>query len=159
MRKQSSLNSKEDSLNCSICLKHRDFELVTGAVIAQLHGVTMTHFPVGDDNLPTRAHLLIEPQRHIIDLSDLKDDEAVALGLLIQKGVRVLKAELGVEHVYAFRINDKTAHVHFHLIPRYADTPKEYWGLKIMEYPNRQKIHIGEVKELSVALKSAVDLL
>lgn len=139
---------------CFICQKQKNPRDFFGEIIAADGGLVLTHFPkMGDEN-PTRGHLLIEPERHICDFSELSDNETRALGGLIKNGVSVIKTELGAEHVYMFRINDKVAHLHIHLVPRYEGTPKEFWGPKIMEWPERKTVPLEEVYLIAKKLKT-----
>lgn len=135
--------------DCFLCKKQRKLKEFVGCAIAEKNGLLLTHFPFVVDEKATRGHLIIEPKRHITDFSELNDVEAEALGFLIRKGSQIIKSLLKAEHVYLFRINDKVAHLHFHLVPRYAGTPKEFWGTKIMEWPQRPTVELKEISELS----------
>lgn len=79
----------------------------------------------------------------------MNPDEAAAFGDLVRLGSAAIKSVLGAEHVYLFRINDKVKHLHAHLIPRYAGTPREYWGTKILEWPGRPTADFDEIKAIS----------
>ena len=70
----------------------------------------------------------------------MNDEEVASLGRLIRDGADLIKQKLDVEHVYCFRINDKVQHLHFHLIPRYAHTPKEFWGTNIIACTTSPKL-------------------
>lgn len=141
---------------CVICIKHRDLLKHTGEPVAERGGLMLSHFAEIEGEPATKGHLLIEPTRHIEDLSEMNEGEAEALGLLIREGARVVCEKLGAEHVYVYRINDKTAHLHFHLIPRYPDTPRDFWGARIMEYAGAPKIYLRDIQELSSQLKELV---
>ena len=41
---------------------------------------------------------------------------------------RALREVAGAERVYSFVLGDAMAHLHVVLAPRYAGTPREYWG-------------------------------
>jgi len=139
-------------MECVICEKHKNFELVTGRPIAELGGMVVSHYPAINGALALKGHLLIEATRHVTDVAELTDEEAKTLGLLIQKSIKLLITELGAEHAYAFRINDVVPHFHFHVIPRFPNTPKEYWGHKITELPGATKLDLDGVKALSLKL-------
>lgn len=140
-------------MDCFICKKHKTPEEYIGQIITEKNNVVVTHFPFLPDEKATSGHLIIEPRRHITELSDMNDQEAQALGLLIRSAAKAIKSQLGAEHVYVFRINDKVAHLHFHLVPRYPGTPKEFWGLKIMEWPERPIVNLQEIYKISESLK------
>lgn len=134
--------------DCMVCLKHQDLKKFTGKSVGELGGWLMTHFPVLDGVAATKGHLLIETQRHIQSFNDLSDEEAVSLGLLVREGTKWIQDKFQAEHVYMFRINDKVAHLHVHLIPRYAETPAEFWGLQIMNYAAAPKIGLHEIQRI-----------
>jgi len=132
-----------------ICQKHEDFHSVTGDVIVEKGGWVVTHFPFIDGQKAIKGYLLIEPRRHILDLTEMNKEEALTLGELIRDGAELIKSKMGAEHVYVFRINDKVPHLHFHLAPRYSGTPKEYWGFKISEWPEAPKVGLEEIQKIS----------
>lgn len=142
--------------DCLICQKQENLSAYTGEVIAQRDGWVLTHFPYGLGENAIRGHLVLETRRHIQDFTDLTDDEAAALGGLIKLGSRAIKTILQAEHVYAFRINDKVAHLHVHLVPRYPGTPKEHWGLKITAWPDRPTVTLPEIQSISRDLQRSL---
>ena len=79
---------------------------------------------------------MAEPRRHAAGMGDLTDREAGALGLLVNRLARALKDVAGAEHVYSFVLADGLAHLHIILAPRYASTPREYWGVRLREWPD-----------------------
>jgi len=82
------------------------------------------------------GYLMAETKRHAPGLADLTDAEAQALGLLVARLSRALKACEGAEHVYAFVLGDGVPHVHVHVVPRYPGAPREYWGVHVDEWPD-----------------------
>ncbi len=141
--------------DCMICQKHKNILDFTGEVILEKGGWVLTHFPFIDGQKATKGYLLIETRRHIENLTDMNAQEAAALGELICEGSQLLKFRMNAEHVYVFRINDKVPHLHFHLVPRYPNTPKEFWGFKISEWSGTPKISLDEIQEVSKFLKSS----
>ncbi len=136
-----------------VCEKHKDFDQVTGVPIAEGEGFVVSHFPIIDGQKANKGHLLIEAKRHIVAADEISEAEAQALGLLICKSIKLLTKFLGAEHAYVFRINDKVAHFHFHIVPRFKNTPKEYWGHKITEWPDATKLDHDQVRSLSKELR------
>lgn len=145
------------SSDCFICKKHRAPEEYIGRIIFEHGGLTLSHFPSVPDEKAVEGWLIVEPRRHICHMSELNDTEASALGLMLSKGERVIKEVLGAEHVYLQRINDKVAHLHFHLIPRYPNTPKEYWGRRIHEYPGFKTLSLAQIRSLSEDLAGKIE--
>lgn len=135
--------------DCMVCRKHEDVHSVTGEIILEKGGWVLTHFPFVDGQKATKGYLLIETRRHIQDLTEMNTEESQALGQLIHDGAELIKSNMGAEHVYVFRINDKVQHLHFHLAPRYPGTPKEFWGFKISEWPETPRVGLDEIQKIS----------
>lgn len=142
----------DPSQDCFVCQKHKQIEKFSGTPIAERDGWVLAHFAFIEGEKATKGHLILETKRHITDITELSDEEASAFGELLRFGVQRLKSGLGAEHVYVFRINDKTPHLHFHLVPRYPGTPREFWGLKITEWPGRETLNLEQIQELSQRL-------
>lgn len=87
----------------------------------------------------------------------MNSEEMSALGQVAETAEKVLKSKLNAEHVYMFRINDKVKHLHFHLIPRYPGTPREFWGLKINEWPNRPILNLNEILMLANSMRTLIN--
>ena len=142
--------------NCFICNKHRDLSAFAGIPIFEDRGLLLSHFPITEGAPATRGHLLVEPKRHILDLSEMNETEAEALGTFFVRATAALKKGLGAEHVYVFRINDQVPHLHFHLVPRYKGTPKEFWGIKMWDWSGLPKIGFDEIRTVSDRLAEAI---
>jgi ATP adenylyltransferase len=72
------------------------------------------------------GHLLICPYRHVADLTELDRDELLALGVLTQDAMHVLRAASS-PHGFNLGINQGAvagagiaAHLHQHVVPRWA---------------------------------------
>lgn len=139
--------------DCFVCQKHRSLFQYAGEPLLERGGLLLTHFPKVESESTTPGRLLIEPRRHVTDFCEMSDEEASALGFLIREGSRVVREILRAEHVYLFRINDKVAHLHFHLVPRYSGTPREFWGPRILEWPDAPRIDLPEIQSLGQKLR------
>jgi diadenosine tetraphosphate (Ap4A) HIT family hydrolase len=90
----------------------------------------------GDQDTAYLGHVLVEPKRHVPGLAELSEAEAEAIGRMVARISHVLKMIDGVVHVYAFVIGDRVDHLHIHLVPRYSGAPREYWGVRVDEWPD-----------------------
>jgi hypothetical protein len=54
----------------------------------------------------------------------------------VNRLARALKEVAEAEHVYRFVFGDGLTHLHVVLAPRYAGTPREYWGVRLREWPD-----------------------
>ncbi|MDZ4676342.1 MAG: HIT domain-containing protein [Oligoflexia bacterium] len=139
---------------CGVCQKHQDLKSLPGGVIFENDALFIAHFPLLENQPnPYFGHIIIELKRHITRPSELNENEAKYLGIWIQKISAALENILNAEHVYIFRIGDKTPHLHFHIVPRYANTPKEVWGTGIYEWPMARRAQTRELIEISDGLR------
>ncbi len=82
-----------------------------------------------------RGHCLVIPKEPAVELGDLSDDAAAALGRVLPRMVRAVKAATGCAGVNVLQNNGPAAgqavmHVHFHLIPRYAPVESDDTGFR-----------------------------
>jgi histidine triad (HIT) family protein len=100
------------------------------------------------------GHLIVEPRRHVQGLADLTVDEAAALGQWAARGARALQAE----HVYSSVVGHRIDHLHLHLVPRYAGTPREYWWPRLDEWPEAPVGGQPEVTRLVDDIRARLDV-
>lgn len=103
-----------------------------------------------------RGYLVVEPKRHAPGLGDLTDDEAAAVGRLVNRAARAIKDCAGADHVFAFVYGTAVPHLHVHLAPRYPDTPREYWGPRIREWPEAPTVDPEAMRALVAELRRCV---
>src|SRR5687768_11628022 len=87
-------------------------------------------------DLVYRGYLMVEPIRHVTGWGLLSDDEAEAIGRMLNRVASALRERLGADHVYTFVFGDNVAHLHVHVVPRYPGTPREFWGTRLAEWPD-----------------------
>jgi len=85
--------------------------------------------------------LILKPLRHVEAFADLTPEEASAFGPLTRRVTRAMTEVLHPSKIYLSLYAEAAgfAHVHVHLIPRYADTPPERRGPGIFEYLRESK--------------------
>ena len=146
---------------CFICTKHAQGDAAPGGVIYD-DGVAYAghaHPLQGSDVY--LGFLAVEPKRHAARLGDLNDEESQRIGWLTNRLARALREVAGAEHVYSFVFGDGPAgsHLHVMLMPRYAGTPREYWGLgavRLREWRDGPRGGVDEMRELCARLAAAV---
>ncbi len=126
----------DQHLDCFVCRKHRGEIAVAGGPIYEDALVYAGH-AAGPSGQATvyRGYLFAEPKRHAAGWEDLTNQEAEALGRLLSRLCGALRATEGAEHVYLAVLGDHVPHLHVHLLPRYPGTPRDYWGLRLDEWP------------------------
>jgi diadenosine tetraphosphate (Ap4A) HIT family hydrolase len=83
--------------------------------------------------------LFVETKRHAPGIADLTPEEAAAIAVHATHLARALLETLGQVHVYSFVIGDRVPHFHLHLIGRYPQAPREFWGARVDEWPGAPK--------------------
>jgi diadenosine tetraphosphate (Ap4A) HIT family hydrolase len=139
--------SKDSPNDCLICRKQRGEFIVPGGAIYLDDLVYCSHAHLTEDQPSIYlGWLTVETRRHIPGLADLTDAEGRAVGLWIARLSRALKEIINAEHIYAFVLGHGVPHLHIHLIPRYPGTPREYWGIRIDEWPEAPH---GDARQVS----------
>ncbi|HRQ42118.1 MAG TPA: HIT domain-containing protein [Chloroflexota bacterium] len=150
---------KEDNPEYFVCRKHRGQISIPGGAIFEDEVLYVGHVQLPEGKAGAYlGHLMVEPKRHAPGLDDLTDREAQALGLMVTRLSRALKVSEGAEHVYALVLGDHVAHPHIHLVPRYPGAPREYWGVRVDEWPDAPRGGAGEITALCVRLRDALQM-
>jgi histidine triad (HIT) family protein len=145
--------------DCFICAKHRDLERVPGGAIFADEHALVTHLaletPTGTADSVYLGYLFVEPRRHVAGLGDLTLEEAASVGRLVARAGAALQRGAGAEHVYAAVIGHGIEHLHVHVLPRYPGTPREYWWVRVDEWPEAPRGGPAEVEALCERLRAA----
>lgn len=147
--------SENPELDCLVCRKHRGVEGPPGGPIYQDALIFSSHAGLfGGESSHYLGHLFIETKRHVPGLADLTPDEARAIAVHASHLARALMAALGQVHIYSFVIGDRVPHFHMHLIGRYPDAPREFWGPRVDEWPGAPK---GTEEDISLIVSRLRD--
>ena len=151
------MHTESPSANCFVCSKHALGDAAPGGVLFEDELVYAGHaYPPAQPALSYLGYLVAEPTRHIAGLGDLTDREAAAFGLWVNRLARALKDVAEAEHVYSFVLGDGMAHAHLHVVlaPRYPGTPREYWGVRLREWPEAPRAGDDEMRSLVTRLRA-----
>jgi len=121
-----------------------------GGVLARPPGLVL-HGVASPSPLP--GWVVLTSARHARALYDLEEAEAREVGAWAARVMRAQREVLGAEHVYAFAIGDVLRHFHLHLVPRYADTPRRWWGRGAFDAPPDEARGEAELEEAARALR------
>lgn len=136
--------------DCVICKKHQKNDFPR---IYESESVIVCHHPVVSEEIGAyQGHLFVETKRHITSFAEFSDQEAAELGVIYKKATVLLESELGAEHVYSYRIGHLAPHLHFHLVPRYRNTPEQFWDRELHNWPEAPRITQNEIRALSEKL-------
>ncbi|MED3550769.1 HIT family protein [Cytobacillus praedii] len=112
---------------CFVCNKHSGAIKTAGVQIYENEYVYIGHIDRnGEPNY--LGHIMIDLKRHAPTLGDMTADEAKAFGLMMARVSKALMESEQAEHVYAVVSGNTVPHLHLHLVARYPNTPKEFWG-------------------------------
>ena len=92
---------------------------------------------------------------------DLSPEEAAVVGPLVRRATRAMTAVLAPARVYVclFAEAAAAAHVHFHLIPRFAATPRELRGPRVFDLlreamaQGRSLVDVAEAEPVAGAIR------
>ena len=144
--------------DCFVCQKFRGDVQIAEEVIYDGEMVYACHtFNPDSSALPYLGHLIVQPKRHVPGLAELTESEAQQLALLITRLSRALKASENAEHVYLFVLGHHVEHLHYHVVPRYPGTPREYWGLRMDEWPGAPKGDAQAIADLGARIRAHLE--
>jgi histidine triad (HIT) family protein len=113
--------------DCFICNKHSGKILTEGVKIYEDEFLYVGHIDRnGDPNY--LGHIMIDLKRHVPTLGDMHMEEAKAFGMMMARVSEALMRSEEAEHIYSYVLGDAVPHLHMHLVPRYPNTPEEFWG-------------------------------
>ncbi len=117
---------------CGTCRANRGELPAPGGVIYQDASWRLEHILAP---IPLAGWLVLKPLRHVEAMADLSSEEAAAFGPLVRRITRAMREVLQPAKVYLCQFSEAEhfAHIHFHLIPRSADIPKERRGPAVFD--------------------------
>jgi len=144
-----------DQNSCFVCRKHKGLEFVPGGPVYEDELVFSGHsWSALDQETPYLGGFIVEPKRHLPTWAELNDQEAKTIGKVIRDVSKALKKSVNAEHVYVFFLGHNVPHLHIWVIPRYPDTPREFWGFKVFEWPDRPVGGKEEVENICESVRS-----
>ena len=110
--------------------------------------------PANPDELTYLGTALVVAKRHIPSFADLHPDEAAALGMLLARVARALKAVTGAGHTYTYSFGEGVHHLHIFVVARYDETPPEYVRLDVERWPAAPRGDAAAVAALCARLRA-----
>jgi diadenosine tetraphosphate (Ap4A) HIT family hydrolase len=112
--------------------------------------------PLDDDQPTYLGSLMTVTRRHIASFAELTADEAQAIGLLLARVTRALKATTGAGHAYAYFFGEGFHHLHVFTVARYDAMPAEFVRLDVERWPAAPRGAVAEVEALCVQLRASM---
>ncbi len=146
------------SARCFICRKHLGQIQAPGGAIYEDDLIYVGHASIPEEESVTYlGALLVEPKRHALGLADLTRPEAERIGTWISRISKALLESEGAEHVYLFVLGHHADHLHLWVVPRYPGTPRDYWGMRVNEWPDAPQGGPPEIDALCQRLREYLD--
>jgi diadenosine tetraphosphate (Ap4A) HIT family hydrolase len=127
---------------CPLCQFIERPDTITGGVIERTGGFLVIH---KEPPVHIPGWIIIVPERHITDQTELTDKEMQALSMLEKKYTSLLRLIFGAQRVYWVCFAEIVRHIHFHLIPRTANIDPAFRGAKIFEPKAGRALSEGEI--------------
>ncbi len=109
-------------VDCILCAIRDKNPAVTGLTVFKNEKfiIAMNLFPFNP------GHLMIFPLRHVTDIADLTEDEAVEMHRLLVKSVKILNEEFSPSgYNIGYNLGEGSGasikHIHQHIVPRYSN--------------------------------------
>jgi len=112
--------------------------------------------PLDADESTYLGSLMTVAKRHIPSFAELTADEAQALGLLLARVTRALKAATDAEHAYAYFFGEGFRHLHVFTIARYDAMPAEYVRLDVDRWPDAPRGDTAAVEALCARVRASL---
>ncbi|KMK74967.1 HIT family protein [Alkalihalobacillus pseudalcaliphilus] len=113
--------------DCFICNKHQGRITTASMSVYEDDFVYVGH--IDRNGQPNYlGHMMIDLKRHVPSLADMSEEEAEVFGVTLMRVSKALKEVAKAEHIYTFVAGDAVPHLHMHIVPRYPNTPRKYWG-------------------------------
>lgn len=101
--------------------------------------------------------ILVQTKRHTEGLAGLTDPEAERLGRVVARVSRALVETVGASWTYSYGFMEAFRHVHTIIDARYPDLPREYFRLRIHEWPGAPQGDREAVGKLVRTLRARTD--
>lgn len=138
---------------CFICEKHKKgIDIVfQDSMVSVSH---MVRHPDGSNNY--LGYYMVESIRHFRGMYDATDEEMAAIGKMLKVLSKSLMDILDAAQIYAFVIGEGLMHFHIHVVARYKDAPKEFWGPPVDEWPDAPRGTVHDVRNLNEKVRCEI---
>ena len=102
--------------------------------------------------------LVLVARRHIEAVDELTDEEAIELGILLQRVSLALKQITGCLKTYVIQFAEMAEHphVHFHVVPRMANQPENRRAAEVFKYlgvSDKERVHEKVMNEIALKVQ------
>ena len=137
---------------CFTCEVNVGERLAPGGTIYEDHHWLADH---GVSRL-VRGYVVLKPKRHVHELADLLPAEAATIGVACQRVLAAMRTALGTKRIYVCSFAETVPHLHFHLLPRYANMPGLGPDLVPALFSGQWRCSVAEAEEAATRIRSAL---
>ena len=143
--------------DCFICNKHTGNIETAGVMIYEDEYVYVGH--IDRNGKPNYlGHIMIDLKRHVPTLAEMTVEEAKAFGVIMARVSKALKGSENAEHIYSLVSGNSVPHLHMHLVARYPNTPKQYWGpMDVYDWEDAPMGDNNDVIALCIRIKTYLE--
>ncbi|WP_286165786.1 HIT family protein [Olsenella uli] len=102
-----------------------------------------------------RGRCIVASKRHVDDISDLTEEESAAFMADVRHVAAALHRAFSPDKINFGAYGDTMHHLHFHLVPKYADDPFEFGDVFAMN-PGRVTLSDAECDALAEKILAAL---
>lgn len=137
--------------SCAYCMIGENDELVGafGIPICELDASQLILFKEQSH----RGRCIVASKSHVDDISDLSEEESAAFMADVRRVAAALHAAFSPDKINFGAYGDTMHHLHFHLVPKYADDPFEFGDVFAMN-PGRVTLTDEEYAEVAEKIKA-----
>ena len=139
--------------NCAYCQE--------GELVGKF-GIKITELPASKVYLfreqSHRGRVIVASKKHVSEIIDLDRRERQAFMDDVAKVASALRTAFHPRKINYGAYGDTGCHLHFHLVPKYADDPFE-WGGTFAMNPERTFLSDAEYADLVATIKAELKLL
>lgn len=142
-----------ENQKCYICEKHKN----SADIVFQDSVVSVSHMVRhSDDSDNYMGYYMVESMRHFCGMYDATAEEMSAIGKMLNVLSKAMMNILDAAHIYAFVIGEGLNHFHIHVVARYKDAPREYWGSSVDEWPEAPRGTIQDIRNLNEKIRDEI---
>lgn len=139
--------------SCAYCMIGENDDLVAsfGIPICELDASQLILFKEQSH----RGRCIVASKQHVDDISDLSEQECAAFMADVRRVAAALHAAFSPDKINFGAYGDTMHHLHFHLVPKYADDPFEFGDVFAM---NPGRVTLSDEEYAQIAEKITANL-
>ncbi len=143
---------------CGICKTNAGEVPIPGGVVFENELWLVRHLMPGR-GVP--GWMMVQSQRHVAGIATFNEAEATNFGPAFRHFEQLLEQVTGAQRIYTTAMGESFPHFHCHLVPRYAEMPKDAASWAVFDLfrasaEGEISVDAGEVSRLTDAYREAL---